>query len=234
MAAVAEEPYPGGPSPVPSDAPDRARQAVARVRPLLEPELERHGVKWGAPVCLRVFKESAELELWMRPSSGAENGWRRVRVYRIACFSGELGPKTKEGDFQAPEGVYEVGLRSLNPASSYHLSFNLGYPNAYDRHHGRTGSLLMVHGKRVSIGCYAMTDDSIEQIYGLVEAALRGGQDRVAVHCFPFRMTAERMGQATEHGAFPFWEELWPIYNRFEASQIPPVVRVRAGRYRVE
>jgi len=231
---AADEPYPGGPSPVPSDAADRAHQASERVRPLLLPELEARGVRWGAPVFLRVFKESAELELWMPPETGAEKGWRLVRNYRIGYFSGELGPKTKEGDGQAPEGFYEVRLRSLNPASSYHLSFNLGYPNAYDRHHGRTGSLLMVHGKRVSIGCYAMTDDSIEQLYTLVEAALRAGQEHVAVHCFPFRMTAERMGLVTEHPAFPFWEELLPAYVRFEATRVPPVVRTRSGRYRLD
>jgi murein L,D-transpeptidase YafK len=222
-------PYPGGPSPVSSTVPDRAEQAAARVRPLLATELTRLGLEWGDPVFLRIFKESAELELWMQPERGQP--FTLVRVYRIAAMSGKLGPKTKEGDMQAPEGFYRVTRGSLNPRSSYHLSFNLGYPNAYDRALGRTGDFLMVHGKAASVGCYAMTDDSIEQIYSLVSAALDRGQTSTPVHCFPFRMTDERMAMAAGGPSSGFWTELHAGYLRFESSRLPPVIEVREKRY---
>jgi murein L,D-transpeptidase YafK len=148
-------------------------------------------------------------------------------------MSGKLGPKLKEGDLQAPEGFYEVGKKQLNPMSRFHLSFNVGYPNAYDRYHGRTGSLIMVHGSNVSIGCFAMTDPVIEEIYLLVEAALKGGQEAVKVQVFPFRMTPEKMS-AVEGEWAGFWrDELWPGYERFERTGVPPEVGVREGRYRV-
>jgi murein L,D-transpeptidase YafK len=146
-------------------------------------------------------------------------------------MSGELGPKLAEGDGQTPEGFYEVNPRGLNPKSHYHLAFNIGYPNAYDRAHGRTGSFIMVHGSRVSIGCFAMTNDSIEQIYCLVEAALERGQAAVPIHCFPFRMTAERMALALESPWFGFWTQLHEGYIAFEATRFPPVMAVRRKRY---
>jgi murein L,D-transpeptidase YafK len=142
----------------------------------------------------------------------------------------------KEGDLQAPEGFYEVGIKQLNPMSRFHLSFNIGYPNAYDQHHGRTGSLIMVHGSNVSIGCFAMTDPVIEEIYLLVEAALKAGQVAVPVHVFPFRMTAERIAQAEAEGAawLSFWrDELAPPYAAFEKKGVPPGVKSVEGRYEV-
>jgi murein L,D-transpeptidase YafK len=163
--------------------------------PRLNADLAPLGARVGAPVFLRVFKEEAELELWI----DTPDGMHLFQTYPICRFSGQLGPKLREGDRQAPEGVYRVTKNSLNPNSSYHLSFNLGFPNAFDRAHGRTGSFLMIHGDCRSIGCYAMTDPGIEQIYVLVEAALRAGQPRVDVHAFPFRMTDQRMQQVRGH-----------------------------------
>ena len=134
---------------------------------------------------------------------------------------------------QAPEGFYSVTKSQLNPASSYHLAFNIGYPNEYDRAHQRTGSLIMVHGSNVSIGCFAMTDPVIEEIYLVVEAALNHGQERVPVHVFPFRMTEERMANARMQNDvwLGFWETLKEGHDLFEAKKLPPEVSVRDGRY---
>lgn len=125
--------------------------------------------------------------------------------YPICAFSGGPGPKLAEGDGQSPEGFYEVGRRQLNPDSAYHLAFDLGFPNALDRMLGRTGSYLMVHGSCVSIGCYAMTDHGITEIYGLVAAALEAGQPGVPVHVFPFRMTPSAMAAAADSTWAAFW-----------------------------
>jgi murein L,D-transpeptidase YafK len=208
----------------------RLQDVRRRVQPQLERELTARGLRLGRPVFIRIFKESHEFELWLQDEASA---WKLFRTYPIATYSGSLGPKLAEGDRQAPEGFYDVVRERLNPASRYHLAFNIGYPNAYDRHHARTGSLIMVHGDRVSIGCFAMTDPVIEEIYLLVADALENGQRSVAVHSFPFRMTPERMQQAVTSGGewLAFWENLRAGYDAFEKTGSPPKVSVREGRY---
>jgi murein L,D-transpeptidase YafK len=148
-------------------------------------------------------------------------------------MSGKLGPKLKEGDQQAPEGFYAVNARSMNPQSDFHLSFNIGYPNAFDQGQGRTGSFIMVHGRNVSIGCFAMTNPVIELIYLVVEDALAHGQSIVPIHVFPFRMTDERMARAEADQSpwLDFWKNLREGYLRFEANRVPPAARHSGHQY---
>ena len=208
--------------------PGRAEAAAARVRPALERDLAARGLAFGAPVFVRVFKREAQLELWLRARDGA---YRLFRTYPVCAFSGELGPKRRQGDNQAPEGFYRVAAGQLNPASQFHLSFNLGYPNAYDRAHGYTGDFLMVHGACVSIGCYAMGDAAIEEIYTLVAAALAGGQRAFDVHALPFRLTTAALAAERDSPWHDFWSELKPGYDAFERTQRPPTIGVAARRY---
>ena len=189
--------------------------------------MHKKGLEFGAPVFLRIFKEEAELELWVQ----AGDTFRLFKTYPICNHSGDLGPKLREGDRQSPEGFYKVGLGALNPNSSYHLSFNLGFPNAYDRANGRTGSYLMVHGDCLSIGCYAMTDPAIEEIYVLVEAALNQGQGSFDVHAFPFRMSADRMAQAQGHRWYDYWADMQPVFEAFETTRQVPQVALDDSRY---
>lgn len=222
-------PYPAPPPPEEwrsLDATARLIHARTRLLPKLHEELAARKCELGQPAFIRIFKESRELELWMQGEVGE---WRLFRTYPIACFSGTLGPKTREGDMQAPEGFYSVTQKMLNPASSYHLSFNIGYPNAYDVAQGRTGSLIMVHGDVCSVGCFAMTDAVIEEIYLVVEAAVSEGRS-VAVHCFPFRMTGERMGSA-DATHLEFWRGLQGGYDVFEREKRVPSVKVVDGKY---
>lgn len=233
VPAPVKLPYPMPPPPdVWEDLPPAARLADAhmRVAPPLKSLLSRQGLAWGLPVFIRIIKEERSLELWMQ----SDSKWMLFRNYPIAAVSGTLGPKTMEGDKQAPEGFYHVRSESLNPGSRFHLSFNLGYPNASDQYHGRTGSFIMVHGAEVSIGCFAMTDPVIEEIYLLVAAALEAGQEAVPVHVFPFRMTAARMEKETGHPAASFWTGLQPGFSAFEETGHPPRIRVERGRYLLE
>lgn len=206
---------------------ERSRHAILRVGPRLIEALARKELKFGAPVFIRIFKQEGQLELWLRQ----EECYRLFRTYEIAGMSGDLGPKLEEGDLQAPEGFYHVSPARMNPNSDFHLSFNLGYPNAYDRAHGRTGSALMVHGGRVSIGCFAMTDAKIEEIYTLCDAALRGGQKFFRVHCFPFRMTQANMTKHKDSRWFEFWQNLKIGHDWFEQKAVPPNVTVEQKRY---
>lgn len=207
----------------------RAATAAANVRPALERDLAAAGLHFGDPVFIRAFKEEKQLELFVR--NRASGKFNLFRTYPIAAASGVLGPKLMEGDGQVPEGFYHVPPAAMNPASRYHLSFNIGYPNEFDRAHQRTGSAIMVHGNCVSIGCLAMTDAKIEEIYTVCAAAHRSGQPDFRVHLFPFRMTAARMEKAAGNPNQAFWKNLAEGYDHFEKNQVPPDVVVRGGRY---
>lgn len=207
----------------------RAAAAAARVRPALERDLKTAGLEFGAPVFIRAFKQERLLELYVQ--NRASGKFELFRSYPIAAASGTLGPKLTEGDGQVPEGFYSVPPSAMKPDSRYHLAFNIGYPNAYDRSHGRTGSLIMIHGNRVSIGCLAMTDAKIEEIFTLCAAAHANGQKFFRVHVFPFRMSDERMAEAAGSEWKKFWRNLKEGYDRFEKTRMPPDATVRGGRY---
>ena len=192
-------------------------------------ELEAAGLALGNEVHLRIYKADMALEVWMRDAPGTP--FRLFKTFDICTFSGRAGPKLQEGDHQAPEGFYRVGIPQLNPDSSRYLSFNLGFPNQYDRSLGRTGSELMIHGGCSSVGCYAMTDAGIDQIYTMVEAALRAGQGEVDVHIFPFRMTGETMAQQSASPWEGYWQNLKEGFDLFEANHVPPAVGTCHGRY---
>ncbi|WP_417307713.1 2-dehydro-3-deoxyphosphooctonate aldolase [Devosia sp.] len=197
-------------------------------RSALVASLSAAGHQMGDPAHVRIFKRENRLELWL---AGDDGRYSKFRDYEICRYSGELGPKLAEGDRQAPEGFYRVGLAQLNPNSRHHLSFNLGFPNAYDRQHDRTGSALMVHGGCSSIGCYAITDAHVDEVYAVVEAALKAGQDAVDVHVFPFRLSSEALSAAADAPWLGFWRNLKQGYDLFEAQRQPPKVAACAGRY---
>jgi murein L,D-transpeptidase YafK len=211
-------------------ASERAEDAAKRALPALTRDLDVLDAAPGQPVFLRIFKRESELELWVQPRAQGE--LKLFRTYPICAWSGRLGPKTREGDRQAPEGIYSIRRGQLNPRSQFHLSFNLGYPNAYERAQGWTGSALMVHGACVSIGCYAMTDPAIEEIYTLVDAALRAGQSAVPVHALPFRK--DHSSNIEDGGAHAeLWASLAEIDADFERHRQMPRVAVSASGYRL-
>ena len=211
-----------------SDTEEYFTESIIKTRTLKE-GLVALSAKVGDPVFIRIFKDESLLEVWIHTGTVYEH----LKDYTICAYSGHLGPKLKEGDKQAPEGFYKVEKYQLNPKSKFHLSFNLGYPNAYDRARKRTGSFLMVHGNCVSIGCYAMTDEKIEEIYALVESALDNGQKQVQVHAYPFMMTDENMAFYEGNEWYDFWANLKEGYDYFETEKLPPHIKVKNRRYEV-
>jgi len=181
-----------------------------------------------SPIMIRIFKEDSTLEVWKQTRSGK---YKLLEGFEICKWSGDLGPKFKEGDRQAPEGFYEITPGLMNPNSNYHLAFNLGYPNAYDRSHGRTGSHLMVHGACSSRGCYAMTDEQVQDIYALARDSFKGGQRSFQVQAYPFRMTPENMARHRDSPHLEFWKMLKTGYDHFEIAQVPPEVSVCEKKY---
>ena len=192
--------------------------------------LAENGLAHGAPILIRIFKREFELELWMQ----RDGVFHRFAIYPICRWSGRLGPKLQQGDGQAPEGFYTVDASALNPNSSWHRSFNLGFPNAFDRANGRTGSLIMVHGGCASIGCFAMTNAQIDEIWRLVTAALAKGQKRFQVQVYPFRMSDERLADYANDPDTAFWKNLRAGNDLFEKTLLPPKVMVCQNRYRFE
>lgn len=195
----------------------------------LTKRLEKIGVEQGNPMFIRIFKEERMLEIWYLK----HGRYQRFTSYPICYYSGPLGPKKQQGDKVSPEGFYRVTRRALNPYSQYYKSFDLGFPNQYDRHKGYTGNYLMVHGDCVSVGCYAMTDQQMDEIYKLTESSLKNGQPYVPVHVFPFRMTNARLTKEKQSPHYQFWQELKEGYDYFEHYHRVPNVGVANGKYTI-
>ncbi len=194
----------------------------------LKGKVARLNMDERSPIMLRIYKEEDQLEVWKKDRTG---NFKMLVAYDICAWSGNLGPKYKEGDRQAPEGFYTVTPGRMNPNSSYHLSFDLGFPNAYDRANGRTGSNLMVHGDCSSRGCYAMEDQQIQEIYALAREAFLGGQQGFQVQALPFRMTPENMARHADSENVEFWEMLKEGTDHFEVSGQVPKIDVCGRRY---
>ncbi len=186
------------------------------------------GVGMRAPIYLRVFKEDSELEVWKQRPDGT---FAHILTYPICNFSGALGPKERYADYQAPEGFYAIEPRQMRPNSSYHLAFDVGYPNALDRSLGRTGNLIMVHGVCKSVGCFAMTNALIEDLYALARDAFAGGQAAIPIHSFPFRMTPERVASHQTHPHARTWAPLTAAYTSFETTRRLPRIAICEKRY---
>jgi murein L,D-transpeptidase YafK len=191
-------------------------------------DLEAKYMSKASPILLRIFKEESELEVWKQDGSGH---FALLRTYPICRWSGQLGPKIKEGDRQAPEGFYTITRGQMNPNSNYYLAINTGFPNTYDRANGRTGAFLMVHGDCASVGCYAMTDEQIAEIYALARESFLGGQKSFQLEAFPFRMTPLNMARHRNSPHMAFWKMLKQGYDHFEITRLEPRVDVCEKRY---
>jgi murein L,D-transpeptidase YafK len=190
--------------------------------------LGKKGMDPQAPIFIRIFKEESELEIWKRRD---DEHYYHFKTYPICNWSGDLGPKVRYGDRQAPEGFYAIQREQMNPESKYHLAMNLGYPNAFDRSWKRSGDALMIHGGCKSVGCYAMTDALIEEIYAIARESFIGGNDAIPVHAFPFRMTNENLARFASHEAYPFWLTMKEAYDYFELTRKLPNVAVCSRHY---
>jgi murein L,D-transpeptidase YafK len=252
LAALTPSAPAAAPETPPAAAPAVQQLAAHTTEPALRPapaevfsQPERPArFNMGAPAYVRIFKKEGELELWLK----VNGRYSLYRTFPICKWSGRLGPKVKEADYQSPEGFYSVSTRQLNPHSNYHLAFNVGYPNAFDRQNGHTGGLVMVHGNCKSVGCFAMTDKGIDEIYGFVAAALSAGQHEVPVHIFPFRMTDAAIAHETGGGGgflsffstdsgnnsaqwAGFWRNLKEGYDMFHETGEPPVAFACGDHY---
>ena len=167
------------------------------------------------------LKQEMKLELWARDSGE----FRFIRDYHIKAASGVAGPKLRQGDRQVPEGIYHI--TKLDPNSHYHLSMKLNYPNEFDllhaRHEGRAnpGSNILIHGKAASIGCLAMGDEAIEELFVLTTQV---GAENIKVVIAPHDPRTYPLNADSEKD--PEWiPELYSAISR-EIKALSPVVKV--------
>jgi len=204
-----------------------AKDVRVKLWPVLKGELGEKGFKPNSPIYVRIFKEEGDLEIWVK--SGRQ--YQFFKSYNICYFSGGLGTKTSSGDGKSPEGFYTVTPPQLNPASTYHLAINIGYPNKLEQLRGYTGDQIMVHGNCASIGCYAMTDPGIEEIYTLVYKAFESGQQQIRFDIFPFRMDREHLKKYAASSYLPFWKSMKPGFDLFEKNHIPAAAGIKDQAY---
>jgi len=191
-------------------------------------KMDALGTTASAPVLIRTYKQEAELEIWKQKSDGR---YALLKTFPMCRWSGQLGPKVREGDRQVPEGFYTITREQMNPNSNYYLSFNVGFPNAYDRAYGRSGGDIMVHGVCSSAGCFSMTDIQIAEIYAIMREAFAGGQHGVQMQSYPFRMTAENLAKHRLDPNIAFWRELKNGADHFETTMAEPSVLVCNKHY---
>ena len=182
----------------------------------------------SSPMLVRAYKKEAELEIWKMKSDGR---YALLKTYPICRWSGQLGPKKRQGDMQVPEGFYTIAPGQMNPNSHYYLAFNVGYPNAYDRALGRSGGSVMVHGVCSSAGCFSMTDEQIDDIYAIAREAFRGGQREIQMQSYPFHMTAENIAKYRLDPNIDFWKEIKVGADHFEVAMTEPSVLVCGQHY---
>src|SRR6201747_1209320 len=198
------------------------------VSPKLVADMVTKDMDLQSPMLVRLFKQEAELEIWKQDRSGR---YALLKTYPICRWSGDLGPKVREGDRQAPEGFYNISPAQMNPQSAYYLSFNTGYPNAFDRALGRHRSQLMVHGDCSSRGCYAMTDEQIAEIYSLGRESFFGGQKSFQLQAYPFKMTPINMAKHRKNPNMAFWKMIKEGWDHFEVTRQEPKVDFCEKKY---
>jgi murein L,D-transpeptidase YafK len=211
---------------------DDGYQLPTRAMKELSPEmltlLEQKNMPKDSPILVRIFKEESELEVWKEDTTGR---YELLKVFPICRWSGDLGPKVKEGDRQAPEGFYPITPGLMNPNSSYYLAINTGFPNTFDKANGYRGAFLMIHGDCSSRGCYAMTDEQIGEIYSLARESFLGGQKEFQVQAYPFRMTAANLARHRDNPNMPFWKTIKVGDDHFLVSHMEPKVDVCDRQY---
>ncbi len=206
----------------------RMDAAVQEKLPVVKQLFSEAGVGWPPlQLLMRGFKKENRLELWA--ADALRKPLTHVTTYEICYASGKLGPKRQEGDHQVPEGFYDIVW--FKAKSDYHLSMQVSYPNTSDRvlgHPRQPGGEIMIHGDCVSVGCLAMSDERIEEIWVIARAAPRP----VDVHLFPTRDMQGLLAQNPDSPHHAFWSNLKEGFDRFESTRLRFNVRVKMdGRY---
>jgi len=218
----------------------RVKTAFTEKEKLVKEFFSAKGIELSSAIIfIRVFKDEKQLEIWAKQPK--QEKFQLIKTYDICASSGALGPKRKQGDWQVPEGFYEIDR--FNPSSNFYLSLGVSYPNASDKILGEKGNLggdIFIHGNCVTIGCMPLTDDKIKEVYVMAVEAKSNGQQKIPVHIFPFRMNDANMklfGEKykTDIKLVAFWKNIQKGFDYFEENNSLPAVSVlNNGEYSVK
>jgi murein L,D-transpeptidase YafK len=208
----------------------RVQQAYLAKEGVVRRLLDDAGVRGPVRQLLfRVFKDEMELEVWA--SARSSGPLVHVATYPVCAASGGRGPKSRQWDGQVPEGFYRI--EGFNPSSRFHLSMRVGYPNAWDRRRSRgvpLGGDIMIHGNCVSIGCLAMTDEGIRELWVLAEPVRKAG-GTIHVHIFPQRDVASLVAREKDPALALFWRGLADGLARFDRDRVIRLPQNEDGLY---
>lgn len=215
----------------------RVRDAYKEKELVVASLLSDTGLKKNDPeIFIRIFKKEEELEVWARNSHQLR--FKILVTYNFCATSGKLGPKRKSGDLQIPEGFYRIDR--FNPASNFHLSLGINYPNQADKllgYQSNLGGDIFLHGGCATIGCVPITDNKIKELYVLAIEATDSGQKNIRVHIYPSKLGDAGLAllKVNEPQAlYPFWKQLNPIYEYFEKHRSLPDIKVsKDGKYSI-
>ena len=213
---------------------ERVKIAYREKEKPLAAQLKTAGVNLATmQVYLQVFKHERVLAIWVKNKT--DKNYQLLGEMPFCAGSGKLGPKNQQGDKQIPEGFYFIDR--FHPESKYYLSLGLNYPNAADKARSKAANLggdIFIHGKCMSLGCIAITDEGIKELYVLTIEAFQNGQTQIPVHIFPAKLTSENWkGLNLRYRNYPeileLWKKLQTGYNYFEQNRLPPVVSFAAN-----
>ena len=200
----------------------------------MQKALQEAKIPVGSELLITAYKKEGMLEVWMKPK-GAQR-YQLFRSYGFCARSGGLGPKVQEGDYQTPEGFYEIN--AFNPQSNFHLSLGVSYPNTADLARSGTkkpGGEIYIHGNCVTVGCIPLTDEKIKEVYILAVEARNAGQQHIPVYLFPFRMNEVNFEKNAKQ--FPqfrnFWASIKTGYQYFESRKMLPKISIKSGQYQI-
>jgi murein L,D-transpeptidase YafK len=210
----------------------RPNDAILRKEDTLQKQFAIQKLIWPAKyIYIRSFKYDSQLEVWVK--NEVKEPFKLFKTYKVCALAGSLGPKRMEGDYQVPEGFYQINV--FNPTSNYHLSLGLNYPNLSDKvlsDTERPGGDIYIHGSCVTVGCIPIRDEQIEELYILAAHAKDQGQDFIPVHIFPVRFNVEKsvkfLSNLTKDDGNlkKFAERLEEAFDYFEKYHQLPVVMV--------
>lgn len=199
----------------------RVKNAYAEKQDLIRKELQQHGLQLSQlNILLIAYKQEAELELWVKDKNS--KAYKLLKTFEVCSSSGDIGPKRRMGDNQVPEGFYYI--ERFNPASNFHLSLGISYPNKSDRIFSKgvhPGGDIFIHGNCVTIGCLPITDDKIRELYVYAVEASNNGQSRIPAYIFPARLNDKNFESLKKENAAlaSFWTNLRQGYDIFQKKK---------------
>ncbi len=201
----------------------------AHLAPALAQALKKRGLKSGAPAFLRFFKESSELEIWIRDAIGGR--YELFRTLPVMAHGNTPGPRVDREDGRTPEGCYLLESRHLSASEKKGLRIDTGYPNGLDKDEGRKGQRAAFHSGPMTEGDIALAPEHMEVLYLLTEQALRGAGRCLPLYILPFRMTDERMAAESASPWVSFWDSLRKGSDLFDMDRVPPIDGAKDGAY---